>query len=389
MYSQLPYGLGYVEYTDGFRDIGFWMEGNKLNPAEVLQHLLPKPEVLNPVIKEEWDRVLVSKKSKYNPQKKIYEWDWKKKKMLYHAPMNSQGMPDGWGWKVAVNDDDAMAAAGNFNGTLTSKKGIQNAGILHVLVHLEIHKVLYSQLHYFSGKDRQGTEYRTYFSDFTGAYYPVSFTPDKELDERANMPWVSYIDDRYFKESMVVFLKQEKERIKAATAAWNNQPQFWVYKLVIDKRNLADSYLSDGKKEIKGILIRSNELKPNDHVIAADKIKMVSRIFGNYALLHDNTALYFAEHWQVYVVRGYRLETPINKWKCSACNGVGTFANNKTVNVVSGYKEELAQYNSTYKTVKITPVYTQVGSLFSRTPCSACNGKGQEETILTVVEIKK
>lgn len=93
-----PYGLGIVEDIDGFKEIGFWRNGEKIPTYQLLCKVLPDSEVLKPhTVQNKVTRHTTSYNSKKN--KYITEKTSWVSTIYYYGKINNEGKLEGWGWR--------------------------------------------------------------------------------------------------------------------------------------------------------------------------------------------------------------------------------------------------------------------------------------------------
>jgi|GEM_PF-5983286 hypothetical protein len=94
-----PYGFGIMKDHDGFMQIGFWKDGEKIPTYELLSNLLPDPSVL---LSHDVVNKIVEVRTSYNSKKNKYisEEISEVKTIKYYGKVNSEGKIEGWGYRV-------------------------------------------------------------------------------------------------------------------------------------------------------------------------------------------------------------------------------------------------------------------------------------------------
>jgi hypothetical protein len=392
-----PYGLGMVEYRDGFVDFGFWREGRKIPVRELLASLLPDSSVLVAKEREELTRQIV-----YNPETKksraSVEWEWKKKKVVYYAPVNSSGRAQGWGWKY-IPGDESPIQGGNFNGQDISRKGDFNADTMYIQVPFEVHKTAYPGLYHGGGGYVEYTARQNYFMETSERWMliayrimrdkPYAMEHEKMFNYKNGIVQVAYADDRFYRQEAMAYMQQYIDQNKAQVNAFQNLPRLLLTRVQINLLSPSASFVTDGKTQVKVEYVNSNDIKRFDYVLVGDQFKPVSEVFSTYILLQGNSSLNRDAGTGYYCIRNYQLVYQSQDWKCKECNGTGGHTAEAKVNVVTGYNNYINHTGPQTATVVSTPVYTQIGGLSYKSVCKACNGVGQGKTSITKTEIIK
>jgi hypothetical protein len=387
-----PYGLGMVQYKDGFVDVGFWRQGKKIPVKEMLAALLPDPSVLEPREQQEFikfpDYIPKTKRDKAR-----MEWRVEKKKVISYAPLNSAGLAEGWGWKL-VPGEVSPVQGGKYTGKALQKKGTFNGDTLYIMVNEEMHKMGYPGLYSISGGYVDYTKRQNYYMETSERWMLLAFKQSisagghdthTQFNYKPIYMHTGYADDREYRDLVVASQQAYVDGKKQEAAAFKQLPVLMLTEVVISRSNPAASYVSDGKQKVGVSSWNAFDIKVSDYVLSNNKFKRVSQLFGTYLLLEDNTSLN-RDGSRYYGIRNYRLQYQSNDWVCPSCKGTGGTVSEKKVNIVSGYNNNI-NYGSQTATIVSTPVYTQIGGMNVKTPCDACKGVGIKKIELTRVQV--
>jgi len=397
VYRGRPYGPGMVKYKDGFIDLGFWNDGEKLPVRIILESLLPNPNVLTPTVVTESSRNFVAGKARKGAyvgvwSKQSYWWEREKKKVIYYAAFTGQNAPEGWGWKVPADDPDGVAEAGNFIGRLAGKKTANNADTMFVQAGHEWKVAAYHATRRLDGY--VGTAASTdFYDELRNTRAQIVFDQNDEVitgKDKANpgeefSQRVAISDDRFRRASFVAYVKGERDAVVAAGAAYKALPVILPKKLVINKNMPGESYITDGQKTVRFQPMQSNSLKQFDFVITNNNMKMVVRnAYGNL-FLDDGSAL---PSGTVYVLRGYQVAKSFTKWTCPYCNGKGGSTQTVGTRGKVGYETEVINRSGNTISVQQNPVYIKLPGFEVKTKCGACNGVPTKDVNNLIVEVK-
>ncbi len=370
----LPYGLGYVEYSDRFRDVGFWSGGKKISPKAVLAALLPDATVLEPKLMEEKMAVKIPKKKK--PEE--FDIEQKKVPVVYYAAFNAKGKPEGWGWKVNTTYATSEPLIMKFGSN--GKDDMLNGDSIYAQTSIEEANPYY---YHHDKVLRAQTENlkRSPYRVVKGLKSLKNGLPFLKLQQ------LGLYDDRFRRVAHIAYIKGMEEAYKKEAEAYARIPTVKMSKIVLYRSNNAKSHVVANGKEIYGKPVNASELLKYDFLFLGGQLKMVSQVFNDYILFSDNSSLQ-KNAGTVYVIRNLMLRQNVEKLDCKVCNNRPVTTSSTAVNVVTGHKT--STYNTGPNTVNVisTPILTQVGSVSSNSYCKACNGKAGMHINQTVTEIR-
>lgn len=370
----LPYGLGYVEYRDRFRDVGFWSGGKKVTPKAVLAALLPDASVLEPKLLEEKMDVKVPKKKK--PEE--FDIEQKKVPVVYYAAFDAKGKPEGWGWKVNTTYATSEPLIMKFGSN--GKSDMLNGDSIYVQTGIEEANPYY---YHHDKVARAQTE------NLKRSPYRMvkGLKPLKNAMPFLRLQQIGLYDDRFRRLAHIAQVKGLEEAYKKEAEALARTPSVKVTKAILYRNNHAKSHVIANGKEIYGKPVNATEVLKYDYVFLADTYKMVSQVFNDYILFNDNSSLP-KNAGTVYVIRNLILKQNIVKLDCKVCNNRPVTTSSTAINMVSGSKT--STYNTGPNTVNVisTPTLTQIGSVSSNSYCKACDGKAGMHINQTVTEIR-
>ncbi len=387
VYQQLPYGPGAVVYKDGYRDIGFWKNGEQVSSRNLLSFILPDSSVLQPVFKEEFHPVM---KLVYNRKQKKDEWQMEREKrtVRYYASWEN-GVPTGYGWKEDTTTL-SVAVAGFFRGE--PSKNEWNADTNFVKVPNSYspkigNKVIYITPEYID---------RKYFD---GPYYApnsaVSFSRYGEVLRLDSMrywpireymlhPTVAMHDPRVFDASYKKYLAESAQQRMGLVNAIAAKPKANIFSVNYYPNDISRTEVITSAGVIKGEMLDRSQIKIGDIVLLG------GGKFDNAPKDQQPPPDADVRGNSYYVIKNYHISETIFESTCSACNGSGGTTSNRSIDIASGYTVSPNYNLSGYSNgaMVYTPKYTSIGSYSVKNACPVCKGKPNKKTSTTKIVFK-
>lgn len=376
-----PYGLGYILYPDGFRDVGIWQNGKRLHPSEVLKTLLPDSTVLAPQIMHRKKGII----------EEVYA-------------LSAGGFPDGWGWSWEHPEGDFSAIwnhLGPYNYPRVQKfEGSHNPAQWFYPTDTSLSLQPYisrPDLYYNADERLFERQYRTnltYRVDVPGPYDPYHPAPGyiKSYqytalgDERAVRYAVRY---EASKKQMAALLFTQGA--KEAAAALSKLQQLEVYSGHLDRSHPEKSILnvSSPVRSLHAQTLRLKDLQVNDYLIGYNGLLRVVGTLGVLVAFDDGSSVESTDKL-VPVFRGYALSEIFNANKCEHCKGTGiepgtSRAGGDLLWYVSSYKTTVSWASPGMEKVTTTPVLSYAGQsspVIGKT-CTFCKGRSAYKTKTT------
>ncbi|SJZ87445.1 hypothetical protein [Sediminibacterium ginsengisoli] len=376
----LPYGPGTVVYKDGFRDPGFWKNGEQISPRSLLAALLPDSSVLTPVTRIEMHPVF---KLVVNKRKRTEEWvvSYEKKPVNYYAPWVS-GQPVGYGWKVD-SGTNAIPVAAEFTGNRNEKEWNAELSFAQAPAEYARSKGYTNGLEWFRGIS---------FETFSGTSYPVAFKKDGTAAYYDSVrfrgvqfrPTASLFEPTMFSKSMQEYRKKESAKIGIYNSILNKRPKAYMRLITFYPGDISRTQITTASGTLKGSMMPKAAIQAGDNVlVSGGKFALATEagMAPGYAI--EKNGFY-------YIVRDYTLEESFSESFCSACNGTGGSSTTKSAQVSFGSTASVNYNLPNYSNgaLVFTPKYTTIGVYTVKNTCNVCKGKAYSKTNTTRVEIK-
>lgn len=387
VYQNLPYGLGYVEYSDNLKDISFWKRGEKIAWKDLVDNLLPQKGMIEPKrimsatrrCEQLWD-----KKYKYN----YYECTKGIYPMNYFGAINENGFPIGWGWKISTVENNYITGEirpiiGKFNG---ADPTADTSGLL-------TSDSLFQYGWQYNNEDKQnpylGYPESFYFDLSTGWFQTLKPT-GMYTRTFSNVG----ISDTYLRiKAHELFVASEKKRLAEKLSRKTISLSEVYYKT----SNPSESYLvTNSGQRVTGIIIPRENLTEGDYVYIDKQLYHVHMGYQNIFLGESPNDGFLSTTnipSNVLTFRGYYISLKHEEAFCSGCShrNYSDAPITYTGSVQSGrYETNVYQNNSGTYTIASNPIYNSFSITVSPSAppiCKVCKGSRKKvKSPLKVVE---
>ncbi len=361
----MPYGFGFIEGKDGYRDYSFWKNGVKLSAEEILKYMLPDSSM--PVAKQ-INRNAIFYTDEYNKKTKQTVYRVEKTRMeqlTYYGKLKAANSPEGWGFMFSnerVNGFDNTfyyyaqnSFVGDFNGTdMTAEKDIFKACAPYKLYHWGL-------------KQWQNQKRGGYICTYPVLrdYADINFNDTKKIAMQSRPGEFG----RY-----LVQRDQKAEREKEVAS--RKKASIGTVYVATDPEK---SYVTDiAGSRLNTIVIPKNTLKEGDYVFCNDNFYRHNGI-GILATPSDNGGFISTGTLpeKVLVIRGYSIPMEFNysPTTCSYCKDRPATTTYTGTAYTGREKTNVYENNSGGLTIVTTPIIKSFSVTVNNAPCKQCRNE--------------